>query len=74
MINRGGQKVSPVEVEKVLLSHPDVLEAGAVPIPHKRLGENVAAVVVLRANAKVSTHKLRDFAAKTSGCGTRSLV
>jgi amino acid adenylation domain-containing protein len=64
VINRGGQKVSPAEVEEALLSHPDVLEAGAFAIPHKRLGENVAAVVVLRPNTKVSTHKLRDFARK----------
>jgi amino acid adenylation domain-containing protein len=64
VINRGGQKVSPAEVEQALLSHPDVLEAGAFAIPHKRLGENVAAVVVLRPNTKVSTHKLRDFARK----------
>ena len=38
-----------------------MLEAGAFAIPHKRLGENVAAVVVLRPNAKVSPQKLRDF-------------
>ena len=64
VINRGGQKVSPAEVEEALLCYPDVLEAGAFAIPHKRLGENVAAVVVLRPNTKVSTHKLRDFARK----------
>jgi amino acid adenylation domain-containing protein len=64
VINRGGQQVSPVEVEEALLSHPDVLEAGAFAIPHKKLGENVAAVVVLRPNSEVSTHKLRDFARK----------
>jgi amino acid adenylation domain-containing protein len=64
VINRGGQQVSPVEVEEVLLRHPDVLEAGAFAIPHKKLGENVAAVVVLRPNSEVSTHKLRDFARK----------
>jgi amino acid adenylation domain-containing protein len=62
VINRGGQQVSPIEVEEALLSHPDVLEAGAFAIPHKRLGENVAAVVVLRSNSEISTQKLRDFA------------
>jgi amino acid adenylation domain-containing protein len=64
VINRGGQQVSPVEVEEALLSHPDVLEAGAFAIPHKKLGENVAAVVVLRPNSEVSAHKLREFARK----------
>ncbi len=48
IINRGGQKISPLEVEEVLLSHPAVLEAGVFAVPHDKLGENVAAVVVLR--------------------------
>jgi amino acid adenylation domain-containing protein len=64
VINRGGQKVSPFEVEEALLSHPDVLEAGAFAVPHERLGENVAAAVVLRPNSSTSTRELRDFAAK----------
>jgi amino acid adenylation domain-containing protein len=62
VINRGGQKVAPVEVEQALLSHPDVLEAAAFSIPHARLGEDVAAAVVLRAETKVSAQKLRNFA------------
>ena len=64
VINRGGQKVSPAEVEKVLLSHPDVAEAVAFPITHTRLGEDVAAAVVLRAEAKTSAQKLRRFASE----------
>ena len=64
VINRGGQKVSPVEVENVLLSHPDVAEAAAFPITHTRLGEDVAAAVVLRAEAKTSAQKLRRFASE----------
>jgi amino acid adenylation domain-containing protein len=62
VIKRGGQQVSPVEVEAALSSHPDVLEAGVFAIPHEKLGENVAAVVVLRPNSEVSPHKLRAFA------------
>ncbi len=62
IINRGGQKVASAEVEQVLLSHPDVVEAAAFPIFHKRLGEDVAAAVVLRQNAKVSADSLRSFA------------
>ncbi len=60
VINRGGQKVSPAEVEKVLLSHPEVAEAVAFPITHTALGEDVAAAVVLRAAAKTSSQKLRS--------------
>ena len=62
VINRGGQKVAPAEVERALLSHPEVVEAVAFPISHRRLGEDVAVAVVLRPNAKVSVSKLREFA------------
>src|SRR5262249_20495330 len=59
---RGGQKIAPAEVEEALLSHPDVAEAAVFAIPHGRLGEDVAAVVVLRPDAKVSAQKLGNFA------------
>ncbi|MET4069814.1 amino acid adenylation domain-containing protein [Bradyrhizobium sp. S3.2.6] len=64
VINRGGQKVSPLEVEEVLLAHPAVLEAGVFAVPHAKLGENVAAVVVLRDNSEATSDQLRQFARK----------
>ncbi|RXT47818.1 non-ribosomal peptide synthetase [Bradyrhizobium betae] len=64
VINRGGQKISPLEVEEVLLSHPAVLEAGVFAVPHPKLGENVAAAVVLRPNSEVTSDQLRQFARK----------
>ncbi|MCG2631010.1 amino acid adenylation domain-containing protein [Bradyrhizobium sp. WYCCWR 13023] len=64
VINRGGQKISPLEVEEVLLAHPAVLEAGVFAIPHAKLGENVAAVVVLRDNSETTSDQLRQFARK----------
>jgi amino acid adenylation domain-containing protein len=64
IINRGGQKVSPSEVEQALLSHPNVAEAVAFPVPHRRLGEDVAAAVVLRPQSKITTQKLREFASR----------
>lgn len=64
VINRGGQKVSPLEVEEVLLSHPAVLEAGVFAVPHPKLGENVAAVVVLRPDSEATSDQLRQFARK----------
>ena len=51
-------------MEEALLSHPEVLEAGVFAVPHKKLGENVAAVVVLRPEAKVTPEALRQFARK----------
>ena len=62
VINRGGEKVAPAEVEEALVGHPDVVEAAAFSIPHERLGEDVAAAVVLRPDAKLSAQKLRNFA------------
>ena len=64
VINRGGQKIAPGEVEEALLSHPDVVEAAAFSVPHARLGADVAAAVVLRPNATLSPPKLRDFVRK----------
>jgi acyl-CoA synthetase (AMP-forming)/AMP-acid ligase II/acyl carrier protein len=62
IIHKGAQKVAPAEVEGSLLSHPDVIDAAVFPVPHGRLGADVAAAVVLRPDATVSTQRLRDFA------------
>jgi len=62
VINRGGQKVAPGEVEEALLNHPDVVEAAAFAIPHTRLGADVAAAVVLRSGSRLTIQKLRGFA------------
>ena len=48
MINRGGEKISPREIDEVLLTHPGVAEAVCFGVPHKTWGEEVAAAVVLR--------------------------
>jgi acyl-CoA synthetase (AMP-forming)/AMP-acid ligase II len=62
MVVRGGMNVYADEVEAVLQSHPEVVEAAVVGIPHEVLGEDVAAYVVLRPEATVSTAKLKTFA------------
>ena len=51
LINRSGEKVSPVEIDEVLLSHPAVAEAVAFGVPHPTHGEEPAAAVVLGADA-----------------------
>ncbi|MGY3602902.1 MULTISPECIES: amino acid adenylation domain-containing protein [unclassified Bradyrhizobium] len=61
VINRGGQKISPLEVEEALLGHPDVLEAGVFGIPHQKLGETVGAAIVLRPQSGATAHQLRQF-------------
>jgi acyl-CoA synthetase (AMP-forming)/AMP-acid ligase II len=51
LINRGGEKISPLEVDAALLSHPAVAEAAAFGAPDAKYGEEVHAVVVLKADA-----------------------
>ncbi len=51
LINRGGEKIAPREIDEVLESHPAVKEAVAFGVPHPTWGEEVAAAVVLRAPA-----------------------
>lgn len=48
LINRGGEKISPLEIDDVLLRHPAVAEALAFAVPHKTLGEDIHAAVVLK--------------------------
>jgi acyl-CoA synthetase (AMP-forming)/AMP-acid ligase II len=63
LINRGGEKISPREVDEVLMAHPDVAQAMAFALPDPRLGEEVGAVVVLEAGAEVNQSDLLRFAA-----------
>ncbi len=63
IINRGGEKVSPREVDEVLMDHPAVAQCVTFAIPHEKLGEDVAALVVLREGATAGEKELRDFAA-----------
>jgi len=63
IINRGGEKVSPLEVDVVLMDHPAVAQVVTFALPHPKLGEEVAACVVLREAASATEHELRDFAA-----------
>ena len=64
IINRGGEKVSPREVDEVLLEHPAVAQAVAFAVPHDRLGEEVAAAVVLTEGATADEKELKEHAAR----------
>ncbi len=61
VINRGGEKVSLSEVDAALLRHPAVAEAAAFGVPHQRLGQDVAAAVVLRPAMAVTGAELQRF-------------
>ena len=63
IINRGGQKISPREIDEVLCTHPAVANAVAFAVPDHRLGEDVAAAVVLRPGHAASEIEIRNHAA-----------
>jgi acyl-CoA synthetase (AMP-forming)/AMP-acid ligase II len=56
IINRGGEKVSPLEVDEVLMDHPAVQQVVTFAVPHAKLGEEVGAAVVLRMAGGQVTH------------------
>ncbi|HEX7201066.1 MAG TPA: acyl--CoA ligase, partial [Dongiaceae bacterium] len=64
IINRGGEKITPREIDEVLMDHPCVAQALAFAMPHDMLGEEVAAAVVLREGQEASERELRDFVAR----------
>ena len=67
LINRGGEKISPREIDEVMLAHPAVAEAVCFGVPHKSWGEEVEAVIVLESEATAADimaycrEKLADF-------------
>lgn len=62
IINRGGEKISPAEVDDILMDHPAVRQALTFAMPHAKLGEEVAAAVVLREGASATEQDIRHFA------------
>ncbi|RLP26059.1 AMP-dependent synthetase [Mesorhizobium sp. YM1C-6-2] len=62
IINRGGEKISPLEVDDVLMDHPDIAQCVTFAMPHDKLGEEVAAAIVLREGRSASESEIRTFA------------
>ncbi|MBM4263422.1 MAG: AMP-binding protein [Deltaproteobacteria bacterium] len=63
-INKGGEKISPQEIDEALLDHPEVSQAVAFAVAHATLGEDVAAAVVLRPGCQLTESSLRQFVAQ----------
>ena len=61
IINRGGEKIAPAEVDEVLLEHAAVFQVVTFAMPHDKLGEDVAAAVVLRDGHTATERELQDF-------------
>lgn len=64
IINRGGEKISPFEIDQILLKHPAIHQAVTFPISHPTLGEDVAATVVVKEGKTVSQLDLQGFVLK----------
>ena len=64
IINRGGEKISPREVDEVLLDHPAIEQVVTFAVPHDKLGEDVAAAIVLGENAEADEQSIRAFASE----------
>ena len=62
IINRGGEKIAPREVDDVLMDHPAVAQAVTFAVPDARLGEDIAAAVVLRQDTVATESEIRRFA------------
>jgi len=63
IINRGGEKISPREVDDVLMDHPAVQQVVTFAMPDEKLGEEIAAAVVLREGSDTTEQDIRKFAA-----------
>ena len=61
MIIRGGENISPREIEEYLYRHPAVLDVAVVGIPDERFGEEVCACILLKAGASASAEQIRDY-------------
>jgi acyl-CoA synthetase (AMP-forming)/AMP-acid ligase II/thioesterase domain-containing protein len=61
IINRGGEKISPREIDDAIMEHPDVASAATFPMPHPTLGEEIGAAVVARRGAILSERSLAEF-------------
>jgi acyl-CoA synthetase (AMP-forming)/AMP-acid ligase II len=64
IINRGGEKISPLEIDEVLLGHPAISQAVSFALPHDKLGEEVAAAVVLTQGGSVTERQIQAYAAE----------
>ena len=62
IINRGGEKISPKEVDEVFMGNKKINKAVSFAIKHPKLGEEIGLAVVLNKNTKCTTNELKDYA------------
>lgn len=64
LINRGGEKISPIEVDAVLLSHPDIAQAVAFGVPDDKYGEEINCTIIPRDGVKLDEEEVTSFCKK----------
>jgi acyl carrier protein len=62
IINRGGEKIAPREIDEALMTHPAVVQAVTFAVPHPTIGEDITAAVILGENKTASEMDLREYA------------
>jgi acyl-CoA synthetase (AMP-forming)/AMP-acid ligase II/acyl carrier protein len=63
-INRAGEKISPCEIDEILMQHPAVKQAVAFAVPHATLGEDIAAAIVFKPGNQATRRELHQFSAE----------
>ena len=61
IINRGGEKISPKEIDEILMDNENIQQAVAFSVPHEKLGEDLFAAVVLKENKITNEDELKDY-------------
>ena len=61
IINRGGEKISPKEIDEILMEHKSVQQAVAFSVPHEKLGEDLYAAVIITENQEISENNLKEY-------------
>ena len=61
IINRGGEKISPKEIDEILMDNENIQQAVAFSVPHEKLGEDLFAAVVLKENKTTNEDELKDY-------------
>ena len=64
IINKGGEKISPLEIDDAIMKHESVFQGITFPIVHNKLGEEVAAAVVLKDDHQLTEQALKEFLSK----------
>ena len=64
IINRGGEKISPLEVDNVLMDHPAIQQVVTFAVTDKMLGEEIGAAIVLQNNSTLTSKELLDYASE----------